>query len=33
MSSRQAAEAGQRLHRGRLTLEQARGIIPFQGTN
>jgi hypothetical protein len=32
MSSRQAAEAGQRLHRGRLTLEQARGIIPFHGS-
>lgn len=32
MSSRQAAEAGLRLHRGRLTLEQARGIIPFHGT-
>lgn len=29
MSSRLAAIAGQRLHRGRLTLEQARGIIPF----
>ncbi|QJQ22827.1 hypothetical protein HG549_23790 [Pseudomonas sp. SK] len=29
MSSRLAAISGQRLHRGRLTLEQARGIIPF----
>lgn len=29
MSSRLAAVAGQRLHRGKLTLEQARGIIPF----
>ncbi|QXI47539.1 hypothetical protein HU763_022755 [Pseudomonas anuradhapurensis] len=29
MSSRLAASAGQRLHRGKLTLEQARGIIPF----
>ena len=28
MSSRQAAEAGQRLHRGRLTLEQARESFP-----
>ncbi|MFJ4345996.1 hypothetical protein [Pseudomonas sp. NPDC089401] len=29
LSSRLAAGAGQRLHRGKLTLEQARGIIPF----
>lgn len=29
MSSRLAAMAGQRIHRGKLTLEQARGIIPF----
>ncbi len=29
MSNRLAAVAGQRLHRGKLTLEQARGIIPF----
>lgn len=29
MSSQVAAESGLRLHRGRLTLEQARGIIPF----
>ena len=29
MSSQLAAESGLRLHRGRLTLEQARGIIPF----
>ena len=29
MSSRLAATAGQRLHRGKLTLEQATGIIPF----
>jgi hypothetical protein len=29
LSSRLAAAAGQRLHRGKLTLEQARGIIPF----
>lgn len=30
LSSRLAAIAGQRLHRGKLTLEQARGIIPFR---
>ena len=30
MSNYQAAQAGQRLHRGKLTLEQAQGIIPFQ---
>ncbi|MFJ4382934.1 hypothetical protein ACIP02_01150 [Pseudomonas sp. NPDC089408] len=30
MSSQQAAVAGVRLHRGRLTLDQARGIIPFR---
>lgn len=29
MSSQLAAQSGLRLHRGRLTLEQARGIIPF----
>ncbi|MFF7061725.1 hypothetical protein [Pseudomonas sp. NPDC008258] len=29
MSRRLAAAAGQRLHYGKLTLEQARGIIPF----
>ncbi|MCE5975607.1 dermonecrotic toxin domain-containing protein [Pseudomonas sp. JR33AA] len=29
LSSRLAAIAGQRLHRGKLTLEEARGIIPF----
>lgn len=29
MSSRLAASSGQRLHRGKLTLEQVRGIIPF----
>lgn len=30
MSGREEIGSGQRVHRGRLTLEQARGIIPFQ---
>ncbi|MDZ3994182.1 hypothetical protein PspTeo4_31808 [Pseudomonas sp. Teo4] len=31
MSSKEGAERGYRVHRGRLTLEQAAGIIPFDG--
>lgn len=30
LSSQVAAVSGQRVHRGKLTLDQARGIIPFQ---
>ncbi|WPU61144.1 hypothetical protein [Pseudomonas asiatica] len=30
LSSQAAAAAGQRVHRGRLTLAEARGIIPFR---